>query len=286
MSGVIDVWVNLFTPKAMHRLYMENEELARVVAAWRMEERVRGHDPEEFVAILDANGVDKIIIPSFKMWSYRDHHWMNEVSTEELAEVIAPYAGRMYGMEGIDPRVGLPGLRRLRRAVTEFGFVAAHLHPYGFGVALDDARLYPYYATCAELGIPIVIQTGHSAEKMPSALGRPGLLDPVALHFPELRIVAAHTGWPWVEELLSVVLHNEHVYIATTAHAPRYWPESLVRFADSRGRGKVLFGTDFPVVSHDVALSQIAELPLRDESRAALLREAALAVFPFDGVAP
>jgi predicted TIM-barrel fold metal-dependent hydrolase len=258
LGPVTDIWVNLFTPKALHDLYFTNPELTAVVEWWGMHDRVRGHEPAEFVEILDQAGVDRVLIPAFKMWSYRDHHWMWNLSTEEIHDVIAPYPDRMFGMEGIDPREGLSGLRRLERAVTEFGFVAAHYHSHGFNIAINDARMYPYYAKCAELDVPIVVQIGHSAEQMPSSTARPILIDEIALHFPELRFVASHTGWPWTEELIAMAWKHPNVFIGASAHAPKYWDEKLVSFINSRGRGKALFGTDFPVLTPGDAVGRSA----------------------------
>jgi predicted TIM-barrel fold metal-dependent hydrolase len=101
----------------------------------------------------------------------------------------------------------------------------------------------------------------------------------VALYFPELRIVAAHTGWPWVEELVALAWKHPNVFIGTSAHAPKYWDPALVRFLRSRGQGKVLFGTDYPVLRHAEALAQVDALGLGNEARAWLLRETAGKVF-------
>lgn len=279
MAGVVDYWVNLFTPKHLHDLYYTNPELTDVVEFLSLHERVKGHEPDEFLAIMDKSGVDKVLIPSFKMWSFRDQYWMWHKTTEEVNEIISKYPGRMYGLEGINPRLGLKGLQTLERAVKEFGFVGAHYHSHGFDIAVDDPRMWPYYGKCAELDVPIVMQIGHSAEKMPSATGQPIRLDRIAMHFPELKIVAAHTGWPWTEELIAMAWKHPNVFIGTTAHAPKYWDDSLVKFINGRGRGKVLFGTDFPVIDHATALAQVDQLGLKDVAKELLLSGAADKVF-------
>jgi hypothetical protein len=117
---------------------------------------------------------------------------------------------------------------------------------------------------------------------MPSACGRPILLDDVALYFPELRLVAAHTGWPWVEELIALAWKHPNVYIAVSGHAPKYWDKSLVHFLNSRGIGKVMWGTDYPLILHEESLTQIEQLGLKPEAKRALLRETAVKVFKFE----
>jgi predicted TIM-barrel fold metal-dependent hydrolase len=132
--------------------------------------------------------------------------------------------------------------------------------------------------------VPVLFQTGHSAEFMPSACGMPILLDDIAIWFPELNLVGAHTGWPWVEELIAMAWKHPNVYIATSGHAPKYWDPKLVRFLNARNRGigKVMWGTDYPLIDHAEGLSQIAEYDLKPEAVKAMLREVAVTLFKLD----
>jgi hypothetical protein len=279
MTGVIDYWCNLFTPEGIRACFAKQPELAEVFRWWRMEDRLRGYSPAEFLERMDAAGVEMVLVPAAKMRSFRTQELIWDVAVRDVAELIESAPDRFGGLYGINPWRRMDGVHELEDAVRRQGFVGAHLHPYGFGLPLNDAGYYPFYAKCVELDVPVVVQVGHSAESMPSALGRPLLLDDVALYFPELRIVAAHTGWPWVEELIALAWKHRNVYIGTSAHAPKYWDPALVRFFGSRGQGKVLFGTDYPVLLHADALAQVEELALKDEARQWLLRDAARKVF-------
>lgn len=280
--GAVDYWCNLFTPSGVDRLFREAEEVAEVVAWWGMDSRLVGREVPAFIEHLDSADIDAVIVPAVRMASYRTGQLIWDVSEEEVDALAGQAPGRVYGLVGIDPRDGMDGVRRLDSWVRNGPFVGAHLHPYGFGLPLNHRRFYPFYAKCAELGVPVVIQVGHSAERMPSAMGRPLLLDDLALDFPELAIVGAHTGWPWVEELVALAWKHPNVYIGTSAHNPRYWDPALLRFANTRGRGKVLFGTDWPVVDYPDAQEAIAGLQLRDDARALLLGDAARKVFPLE----
>ena len=279
MTGAIDYWCNLFTPEGIRTCFAEQEELREVFRWWGLEDRLKGYSPKEFLGLMDEAGVEMVLVPAAKMWSYGTQRLIWDVPVRAVAELMEQAPDRVGGLYGINPWSRMEGVRELDEAVRRQGFVGAHLHPYGFGLPLNHAMYYPFYAKCVELDIPLVVQVGHSAEAMPSAAGRPLLLDDVALYFPELRIVAAHTGWPWVEELIALAWKHRNVYIGTSAHAPKYWDPSLVRFLNSRGIGKVLFGTDFPVLQHADALKQVATMPLKDEARAWLLRETARKVF-------
>lgn len=279
MTGVIDYWCNLFTPEGIRSCFTDQEELREVFRWWQMEDRLKGYAPGEFLGLMDEAGVEMVLVPAAKMRSFRTQSLIWNVPVRDVAELMETAPDRFAGLYGIDPWTRMEGVRELEDAVRRRGFVGAHLHPYGFGLPLNDAAYYPFYAKCVELDVPLVVQVGYSAESMPSALGRPLLLDDVALYFPDLRIVAAHTGWPWVEELIALAWKHRHVYIGTSAHPPHSWDPSLVRFLNSRGIGKVLFGTDYPVLRHADALAQVGALDLKDDARAWLLRETARKVF-------
>ncbi len=276
---VIDVWCNIFTPEGMKKYYITNPELKEVVDRWKLGERTKVFSVTDFLKVLDEAQVEKIIIPALKIRSFLKQELMKDMGIEEIYEIVKENPNRLKGMMGINPFKRMEGVRELERAVKEYGFVGAHLHPYGFGIPLNDAMYYPFFSKCVELDIPVMIQVGHSAESMPSSMGRPILLDDVALYFQDLKIVAAHTGWPWVEELIALAGKHRNVFIATTAHAPKYWDPSLVQFVKSWGKDKVLYGTDFPVLSHKESLLQIESLGLKEESKSKLLWENALKVF-------
>ncbi|MFJ9590779.1 amidohydrolase family protein [Streptomyces acidicola] len=277
--SAIDCWTNPFTPQLLHRMYVDCEELNQIVKWWDLDERLKGFSPAAFVTEMDRLGIGKVCVPNFQMQSYITKQLNLDFSIEDIQEIRAVAPDRIHGLVGINPLKRMEGVRELRRAVDEYGFVGAHLHPQGYGLDLDDRDLYPFYAACSELGIPVLIQTGHSAERMPSRHGRPIGIDEVALYFPDLRLILGHTGWPWCEEAIAMAWKHENVYIATTAHAPKYWDKSLVRFLDSRGRGKVMWGTDFPVLTHEDALKQVTELGLKPASQQALLYDVAEQVF-------
>lgn len=279
---IIDTWCNAFTPESMKKNYVENAEMNHVVKWWSMDNRVRGWTPQEFEAVLDAANVSTVFVPVWQMRSWRNQAMLWDQKIEEVTAITQCNPKRYKGMFGINPGWRMDGVRRLERAVLDHGFICAHLHHHGWGIRPDDKAFFPYYAKCVELGVPIMIQMGHSAEFMPSEVGRPVYLDEVALYFPELKIVACHTGWPWVEEMIAMAWKHPNFYISTTAHSPKYWDQSLVRFLNSRGKGKVMYGTDFPVLTHAASISEIDGLGLKPEARRALLHDTAAKVFNLD----
>ena len=275
----IDYWTNIFTPEGLNRMYLENDELSRLISWWKMDNRLHGYTPEEFIEMMDQTGIEKVFVPSFKMWSYKHKAPLLDVEAATIRDLMGQCGNRVGGLFGIDVTLGMDGVRQLETAIKEWGFEGAHIHSYGWGMPLNHRDFYPFYAKCVELDVPVVVQSGHSAERMPSAMAQPILLDDVALYFPELRIVASHTGWPWVQELIALAWKHPNLYIGAGAHAPKYWDAALIHFLNTRGRGKVLWGTDFPVVKHADSLEQVNNLDLKPDSLETLLHKAARQVF-------
>jgi len=275
----IDYWTNIFTPDGLRNMYTENVELAPIVKWWSMDDRLTGYEPAAFVEMLDSCCIEKVYIPSFKMQSYTLKKLVVSVEVEDVRALMAACPGRVGGIYGIDITRGMTAVRELEVAVREWGFEGAHIHCNGWGIPLNHRDLYPVYAKCEDLDVPVIVQCGHAAEKMPSKVSQPILLDDIALYFSDLRIIASHTGWPWVQELIALAWKHPNLYIGCGAHAPKYWDPALVQFLNSRGKGKVLWGTDFPVVRHQDSMEQLAKINLKPTHRQALMRGAAEKVF-------
>jgi hypothetical protein len=163
----------------------------------------------------------------------------------------------VVGLAGFNPFKGMQSVRQVEKAVREYGFKGCYVHPYGWGLPLNDRKFYPLYAKCAELGVPVSMQVGHSAEHMPNEFGRPIHLDDIALDFPELKVIGAHTGWPWTEEMISLAWKHENVFLGIDAHHPKYLEPTLLQFMKTRGQNKVLWGTNYPAVMHEEAIRVI-----------------------------
>jgi len=110
-------------------------------------------------------------------------------------------------------------------------------------------------------------------------VGRPICLDQVAIDFPELRLIGIHIGIPWTDEMISMCWKHENVFAAGDAYAPKYWPEAFVHYANTYGKEKILFGTDWPVIDPERAVREVGELNLRPEAKRLLMRDNALRVF-------
>ena len=248
----------------------------------REETVLTGYTYEEMLCQMDAAGIEKSFLVANKTGQLGlPGSW--HLPYEMVAEAVKQFPDRFYGLAGIDPTEGMAGIRALEKAVQDFGFIGAHAYPHWFELAPDHARWYPFYGKCVELDIPILLQVGQSLVYEPrrplQSVSRPITLDPVACHFPELKLVGIHIGIPWADEMIAMAWKHENVYIIADAHAPKYWPESFIRYIDSYGRHKVMFGTDFPVLSFQRYREEVDRLGLRPESYQAFLRDNAIRVF-------
>ncbi|MDT7594387.1 MAG: uncharacterized protein QOH45_3918, partial [Pseudonocardiales bacterium] len=202
------------------------------------------------------------------------------VSNDDVAEFTTAHPDRFAGLASVNLADPMAAVRELRRAVSELGFIGLRVVPWLWELPPDDRLYYPLYAACVELGIPFCTQVGHTGPLKPSDTGRPvPYLDRVALDFPELVIVGGHIGHPWTNEMIGVVWKHDNVYLDTSAYLPRYYPAELVHFMNTYGKGKVMFGTNWPQLRHDRALAQLDGLGLTDEAREEFLARAAARVF-------
>lgn len=241
-------WMNyLNTEKGIAR-FKGAEELARLLVWWGMEARYQPRTPEELVAEMDEAGVEATVICCVKMASYKQHKVIWETPYEEVVDLMQKFPGRFIGFAGVNFFANITDeLRDIETAVKKYGFKGVYLHTYGYGIPLNHRLCYPVYAKCEELGIPVSMQVGHSAEHMPNEMGRPIHLDDVALDFPGLSIVGSHTGWPWCEEMIAIAWKHENVYMDISAHQPQYLEPNVVQFLKTRGRTKTIWGTNGPV---------------------------------------
>ncbi len=285
MTGTIDIVCNLFTPEEVRKgqTGLDDDFKAQV----RMPPEMRGGVTiEDYLGRMDRAGIERSLLIAVRAGDINKAGGF-EIPYARVHEVCQAHPDRFSGLAGVDPYRGMQGLRDLEEAVRDYGFVGAHLYPHWCELAPDHAKYYPYYAKCCELDIPIMMQVGHNLvysrkRRLPS-VGRPICLDQVAIDFPELRLIGIHIGIPWTDEMISMCWKHENVFTAGDAYAPKYWPEAYVHYANTYGREKVMFGTDWPVIDPERAVQEVGDLGLRPESKDLLMRQNALRVFKLAG---
>jgi predicted TIM-barrel fold metal-dependent hydrolase len=233
---------------------------------------------EAMLQRMNEASVEKVFITQCKMWSYRRKWMYMDTQLEDVLQYTDRYPDRFLGLAGYDPFHIRESLAEIELAVKKHRFKGVYVHIYGFDIPLHDRKMYPLYAKCVELDVPVCVQVGHVLEAMPSEGGRPIYLDRIACDFPELKIVGAHTGWPWVEELISVCYKWDNVWFGVDAWMPKYLSPPILQFINSRlGRDRCLWGTNG--LPWKESLRQLDELGLTPETSRKLLRENAIQLF-------
>lgn len=285
MTAAIDIVCNLFDPIAVRKgqTGLDNTFKAQI----RLDKRFWGGIPvSQYLRKMDRANIERSLLIAVRAGDLNVAGSF-ELPYERVAAVCEKWPDRFSGLAGVDPTRGMRGLADLSAAVRELGFVGAHLYPHWFSLAPDHAKYYPYYAKCAELDVPLMMQVGHnlvySQQRRLPSVGRPIALDQVAIDFPELQLIGIHIGIPWTDEMISMCWKHSNVFVAGDAYAPKHWPASFIQYANTYGREKVLFGTDWPVIDPERAVQEINALDFRPESRAMLMRENALRIFKLPG---
>ena len=192
------------------------------------------------------------------------------IGNDEVADIVAAHPDRFTGVAAVDLRYPVAAVQELRRAIQDLGLRALRVVPWLWNLAPDDRRYYPLYAACVELGIPFCTQVGHTGPLCPSEPGRPiPYLDTVLLEFPELVVVGGHVGYPWIDEVISLAMKYPNFYIDTSAYAVHRLPSALIEYLRGHGRTRILFGTNWPMLSAARCLERIDDLRL-DEATTAL----------------
>jgi predicted TIM-barrel fold metal-dependent hydrolase len=194
-------------------------------------------------------------------------------AARENPDVLIPFAS-------VDPHKGKLAVREIHELI-EAGGRGFKFHPNTQAFWPNDREHYRLYEPIAEAGLIALFHSGTTGlgAGMPGGAGvrlkysNPMCVDDVAADFPELKIVLAHPSFPWQDEALAVAVHKRNVYIDLSGWSPKYFPENLIRYTNTQLKHKMLFGSDYPLITPDRWLSDFAQLPIRDEVRPLVLKE-------------
>ena len=196
------------------------------------------------------------------------------------ADVAIPFAS-------INPNRGADGVREARRLVDAGAVRGLKLHPPIQEFFANDRIAYPLYEVFAEKKLPVIFHTGHSGigtgmrggGGIRQKYGNPIYIDDVAVDFPDMPIVMAHPSFPWQDEAISVCLHKPQVYIDLSGWSPKYFSPTLVQYANTLLKNKVMFGSDYPLLTPDRWIADFEKIAIRDEVRPLIMKENAIRFF-------
>lgn len=279
---IVDAWVNIFPEQfaSSWTAQRENSDVSMLFG----QDLSKGHTVEQLVADMDAAGVDAGVLTSGLMPPERAHR-KGLYAAEDFIAVSEAHAGRFAVSVTVD-RADRPtaNVRRIRELAADPHVVMVRVTPLVEQHELNHRLYYPVYALCEELGLPVSITIGIPGPKVRSSCQDPVLLEDLLIDFPDLTVVGAHMGHPYEALLIQYLLKFERLFLMTSAYLAKYMDEALVRFMDSsRGRGRVWFASDHPVLPVGKALDAARALPLSDEARQEFLGASAARVLGLGG---
>jgi predicted TIM-barrel fold metal-dependent hydrolase len=213
------------------------------------------------------------------------------VSNDEVVQFAERNSDVAIPFASIDPNRGAEGVLEAKRLVSEGKIRGLKLHPPIQQFFPNDGLAYPLYEVFAEAKLPVIFHTGHSGigTGMPGGggvrlkYGHPMPIDDVAVDFPSMPIIMAHPSFPWQDEAISVCLHKPNVYIDLSGWSPKYFSPTLIQYANTLLKNKVLFGSDYPLITPDRWMADFEKIAIRDEVRPLILKENALKLFGLKG---
>jgi predicted TIM-barrel fold metal-dependent hydrolase len=203
-----------------------------------------------------------------------------QVPNDEVLALAEENADIMIAFSSVDPTRGADAVAEARRLIKA-GTRGFKLHPPVQQFHPNDRAVYPFYEVINEARLPVIFHTGHSGigTGMPGGggirlkYGNPMDIDDVAVDFPDMPIVLAHPSFPWQDEALSICLHKPQVFIDLSGWSPKYFPPSLIQYANTLLRQKMLFGSDFPFITPERWLADFEKTSIREDVRPLILKE-------------
>jgi predicted TIM-barrel fold metal-dependent hydrolase len=221
--------------------------------------------PDELTSAADR--LDAIAETVSKMDGHNIRYGVIHLSDDRAEEALRRHPDRFIAIQPIDANKRMDAVRLVESAVRDHGARAISAFASGLVpvVPLNDRLWYPVYAKCVELDIPVFANVGVPGPRVPMMPQYVGHLDEVCYDFPDLKIVMRHGAEPWVDLAVKLLLKWPNLYYSTSAFAPKFWPEEIIRFANSRGSDKVIYGGYFPAgLELERIFAEMDEVPFRD----------------------
>ncbi|HEX5226764.1 MAG TPA: amidohydrolase family protein [Bryobacteraceae bacterium] len=210
-----------------------------------------------------------------------------QVPNDDVAAFARENSDVVMAFASVDPMRGPEAVKEAKRLIATGGFRGFKLHCPLMKFHANDKAAYPFYEVLNEAKMPVIFHTGHSGigTNMPGGggvrlkYGNPMDIDDVAVDFPDMPIIMAHPSFPWQDEAISVCLHKPQVYIDLSGWSPKYFSPILIQYANTLLKKKMLFGSDYPLITPDRWMNDFAAINIKDEVRPLILKENAMRLF-------
>jgi uncharacterized protein len=259
-DDVVDIWINHVTEQSA-AAFLGEEENAHIPGYLGGSGAHAGID--ELLERMDSLGVATgVLTPG-----------ITKGGVEQALEVADAHPGRfLVAAMVVDPGKPTRNVKKIRELAEHPRFCMVRVAPLFTQVPIDDARHYPVYQVCEELGLPVGINVGVPGPRVRSNVQHPERLEGPMIDFPRLTIIGAHMGHPYEELLMNFMRKWDTLFLSCTAYAPRYFDPGLVAFMGTKSyRGRVIWGSDDPWFPMQRSLDEARALDLDDEAMALFL---------------
>ena len=270
VSETNEEWYRQFAPLLMDT---ESREQFKMPAQYLFKDIPRLAASQDYVRFLveqmDRHGIDVALVGYFE-------------GSEAAALARRDFPQRFIFDYPANPNLGMEEIRRVRRVHAEFGIKSVSVFPCGLNpqVPINDKKMYPLYAACVELGLPILVNVGVPGPRVPMQAQKLELVDEVCWFFPELKFVMRHGAEPWEALAVKLMLKYPNLYYSTSAFAPKHYPQAIIDYANTRGAHKVMYAGYYPMgLSLERIFRELPDVPFRDEVWPAFLSGNARRVF-------
>ena len=222
------------------------------------------------VAEMDKYGIERAMVG------------VDEGGYVEQCQAVLDQPERFIGSYECNPHNGMEEVRKIRRLKEQYDIKAVTAFPCGMHpqLSLADKRWYPIFVTCIDLDIPFCPCVGVPGPRIPMEPQKVEHLDEICWFFPDLKVVMRHGATPWVELACQLMLKYPNLHYMTSAFAPKYYPETVINYANSRGAEKIMYAGYFPMgLSLERIFQDLPKVPFKSEVWPKFLRENAQRVF-------
>jgi hypothetical protein len=243
----LDFHVHPWTKEFM----MKNGPIVKACKFFRLDMEKLPTSIDQLVEEMDATGVERAVILGQDTHATKNRNFKNyTIRNDQLASIASKSRDRLIPFAGVDPNATADGVKELRRAVRKLGVKGLKIHSSANSVYPNDPkRMYPLYELLQEHGLPILFHTGTTGlGDCEIRFSKPEYLDEVCEHFPDLKVVMAHFGWPWSDVALALALRHPNVYLDVSGWRPRYLPQNVLSYLNGPLQDRFLFGTDYPMM--------------------------------------
>ena len=282
---IIDTQIGFPTTdkRAMHASIIEHTKDA--------ESKEQFKHPADYMFVRDVpeeitETEDPVAVTLREMDTYNIQRGLIGIKHEVGQRALREHPDRFVGALFVDPNEGMDAVRGIVRAKDQFDIRAVDIFPAGLfpQVAINDKKMYPIYAKCVELGISVWVNAGVPGPRLRMDCQKVEYIDEVMYDFPELVFVTRHGCEPWEDLAVKLMLKWPGLHYCTSAFAPKYYPEAILKYANSRGADKIIYAGYFPMgLSLERIMTEMGDVGFKDHVWPKFLRTNALRVLGLDG---